>query len=148
MFQVAAPPPTTNDLQYVWIRCTRTRASTFASQTKDISWPRNYWSSWMPRSHPLMRENSLMNQVEFLGLAHIFVTSITWQCLKHFATHSLKKCWDTQVKIHNFTAGVCYVMIAISLVFSTLVIDLRNLTWFTWPFFFARININLPSAAQ
>ena len=30
--------------------------------------------SLVPRLHPLMRRNSLVNQVEFLGLAHTFAT--------------------------------------------------------------------------
>ena len=30
--------------------------------------------SLVPRPHPLMRRNSLVNQVEFLGLAHAFAT--------------------------------------------------------------------------
>ena len=31
-------------------------------------------SSLVPRPHPLTRRNSLVNQVEFLGLAHAFAT--------------------------------------------------------------------------
>ena len=30
--------------------------------------------SLIPRPHPLMRRNSLVNQVKFLGLAHAFAT--------------------------------------------------------------------------
>ena len=42
-----------------------------------------YWSytlllrvllSLIPRPHPLTRRNNLVNQVEFLGLVHAFVT--------------------------------------------------------------------------
>ena len=33
-----------------------------------------YFSSLVPRPHPLTRRNGLVNQVEFLGLAHAFAT--------------------------------------------------------------------------
>ena len=33
-------------------------------------------NSLVPRPHPLLRRNGLVNQVEFLGLAHAFATAM------------------------------------------------------------------------
>ena len=41
---------------------------------RDREWEGEGGNSLVPRSHPLTRRNVLVNQVEFLGLAHTFVT--------------------------------------------------------------------------
>ena len=76
--------------------------------------------SLVPRPHPLTRRNSLVNQVEFLGLAHAFVTlspsnvhlqlqsGITqfsqWRCkyLRQFSSHQI--CYEFGPEILCSTA--------------------------------------------
>ena len=45
--------------------------------------------SLIPRPHPLTKINGLMNQVEFLGLAHALATAN--KCSRHFVANPLKK---------------------------------------------------------
>ena len=56
----------------------------------------------MPRSYLLTRKNGRVNQVEFLRLAHAFVTGVTYQHSKHLAPHPLKETW---VEKANFCEG-------------------------------------------
>ena len=45
-----------------------------ASVVREVAFITLCWFSLVPRPHPLTRRNGLVNQVEFLGLAHAFVT--------------------------------------------------------------------------
>ena len=81
-------------------------------------------TSLVPRYHPLMRRNGLMNQVEFLGLAHAFATN-NLATFKPFAFNPLKKrCRysnrDEQTLLLWGKCCVIFTNLAISLVLTTL----------------------------
>ena len=53
--------------------------------------------SLVPKPHPLMRRNGLVNQIEFLGLVDVFVT------VQHFvADNPFKKSTDTRMEMNKF----------------------------------------------
>ena len=53
----------------------------------------NTLHSFVPRPHPLMRRNGLVNQVEFLGLVHTFAT-VSPSNVQTFYTKPARKRYD------------------------------------------------------
>ena len=92
---------------------------------KLVEWMILGWfrSSLVPRPHPLMRRNGLVNQSQISWACAHFCDSVTWQLSKTFYAKPAQKRYGYSSRFKNFTVVrevlVIITNLAISLVITT-----------------------------